>query len=119
MEVCVSRGPMTDAITIQRVFELRQKMAAFTDRDVQTVAIYFKWGLSLGYTVRDLLQYADVNVYLTELNAVGYFSAVTAGKEHQKRIKEIEHKLPKELRKELRTARLANSFYGVVTPGRR
>lgn len=103
-------------LSINRVFEIEQRMAAFTNKALQTVSVYFKWGQSLGYSIDELIQFADINVFLVELRAIGYFSPVTFDKEHLKQIKAMERGLPKWLRQQLRNARLSKSTYGKVHP---
>jgi hypothetical protein len=98
---------------LKRYLELDRILPAFRPADLQTAATLYSWIRSHKFTMEELCSYTVMFPVMRTVHEIGYF-AITPSVEHQKRMREFERTLPKDLRKTLRAERLFRSPTGYL-----
>lgn len=98
-------------LSLKRFGELKNIFSVFSLRDIQSLAVILTWAKEKEVSYSELQDYVKIlpNILLLEQN--GYFLNYQTI-EQLRFLREIEKKLPRVFRRELRKARLNNTFSG-------
>ena len=96
---------------LDKFFGMHRRMQAFSLRDLQAIGVIFHWGRKCGFTLEDVEWFVALAPAFTELEMQGYFNQYHSP-EQSKVLRRIEMRLPRDIRRELRKARLKNLRYG-------
>ena len=100
-------------MNLSRYLALDRTLTAFKFRDIQSLVTVHSWIITNGFSMSDMKAYVVTKPFMDQLDTLGYF-VDTPNVDHQKRIRDFEHTLPKDIRKILRTERLNRSRAGTV-----
>ena len=98
-------------LQFERFLDMRSKFLAFTLRDLQTTGTLFSWAEKCGYTLEDVQWFCNTAPVLSSVDLQHYF-IVYNRPEFAKQVKALEKRLPKDVRRELRRARLNATVFG-------
>lgn len=102
-------------ITIERFYAIHTKMQAFSLRDIQAMSVMLTWGEKCGFSLEELRVFLYLAPIYTDLHAVGYFTRFPSV-EQSRKMKVLESRLPKRIRRDLRRARLSWTGSGPLRP---
>lgn len=104
---------MTKTIPVEDFLEVDRLMQAFSFRDLQVTVTVATWMGHNGIDFPHLIAYLKMVPSMRELFKLGYFLQHTTP-DHAKELRAFERTLDKELRKELRKARLKQLESGPI-----
>lgn len=100
-------------LTLEKMFDLRNKLQAFQMRDIQMVQVLLTWTRACGFTDSEVLEFSKIFPLYNRMEQIGYFNARTTPAQG-KVIKEFERSLPVDVRRQFRRIRLEKSATGVI-----
>ena len=100
-------------ISFRRFFKIQSKMQAFNLKTLQTVAVFLTWARECKISESELVDYLKLVPVFERLNRIGYFNPMP-DIEQSRMIVKVEKSFPKNMRLQLRKARLEYSMEGKI-----